>query len=74
MDVAVITKEKTTLKRGYIKPNERSKKQKSYVFKRGTTAILNEKIITKEEISKYVTVHELEGGETALGEKMDLDV
>jgi len=35
---------------------------------------LNEKIITREEISKYVTVHELEGGETALGEKMDLDV
>jgi 20S proteasome subunit beta 2 len=74
VDVAVITKDKTTLKRGYIKPNERSKKQKSYVFKRGTTAVLNEKIITREEISKYVTVHELEGGETALGEKMDLDV
>lgn len=74
VDVAVITKEKTTLKRGYIKPNERSKKQKSYVFKRGTTAVLNEKVITREEISKYVTVHELDGGETALGEKMDLDV
>ncbi|CAG8973389.1 hypothetical protein HYALB_00000152 [Hymenoscyphus albidus] len=51
VDVCVITKEKTTLKRGYVKPNERSKKQKSYVFKRGTTAILNEKIITREEIS-----------------------
>ena len=74
VDVAVITKEKTTLKRGYIKPNERSKKQKSYVFKRGTTAVLNEKIITREEISKYVTVHELKGDEAALGEKMDLDV
>jgi len=74
VDVAIITKDKTTLKRGFVKPNERSKKQKSYVFKRGTTAILNEKVITREEISKYVTVHELEGGETALGEKMDLDV
>jgi 20S proteasome subunit beta 2 len=74
VDVAVITKDKTTLKRGYIKPNERNKKQKSYVFKRGTTAVLNEKIITREEISKYVTVHELKGDETALGEKMDLDV
>merc|ERR1712093_859604 len=50
------------------------KKQKSYVFKRGTTAVLNEKIITREEISKYVTVHELKGDEAALGEKMDLDV
>lgn len=74
VDVAVITKEKTTLKRGYIKPNERSKKQKSYLFKRGTTAVLNEKVITREEISKYVTVYELGSGETQLGEKMDLDV
>ncbi|PQE31612.1 proteasome subunit beta type-7 protein [Rutstroemia sp. NJR-2017a WRK4] len=73
VDVAIITKDKTTLKRGHVKPNERSKKQKSYVFKRGTTAVLNEKIITREEISKYVTVHELEGGEAALGEKMDID-
>ncbi|RDW78126.1 putative proteasome endopeptidase complex chain PUP1 [Coleophoma crateriformis] len=74
VDVAIITKDKTTLKRGYVKPNERSKKQKSYVFKRGTTAVLNEKVITKQEISKYVTVHELEGGEPALAEKMDIDV
>lgn len=74
VDVAIITKDKTRLERGYKKPNQRSLKQKSYIFKRGTTAILNEKIITKAEISKYVTVHELEGGEAAVGEKMDLDV
>lgn len=74
VDVAIITKDMTTLKRNYIKPNERSQKQKSYKFARGTTAVLNEKIITKEEISKYVTVHELKGDDTALGEKMDLDV
>jgi 20S proteasome subunit beta 2 len=73
VDVAILTKDMTTLKRGYIKPNERSKKQKSYVFKRGTTAVLNEKIITREEISKYVTVHEIDSGETAVGEKMELD-
>jgi 20S proteasome subunit beta 2 len=72
VDVAVITKDMTTLMRGYIKPNQRSKKQKSYIFKRGTTAVLNEKIITKEEISKYVTVHEMESREAAVGEKMDL--
>ncbi|TGO91530.1 hypothetical protein BPOR_0025g00240 [Botrytis porri] len=72
VDVAIITKDKTTLKRGFVKPNERCKKQKSYVFPRGTTAVLNEKIITREEISKYVTVHEVEG-EAALGEKMDID-
>lgn len=74
VDVCIITQDKTTLKRGYIKPNERSKKQKSYVFPRGTTAVLNEKVITKENISKYVTVHELET-ESSIGvaEKMDLD-
>ena len=72
VDIAIIKKDMTTLKRGYVQPNERSKKQKSYVFKRGTTAVLNEKIIRREELSKYVTVHELET-ETAVGEKMDLD-
>ena len=72
VDVCIIKKDLTTLKRGFVQPNERSKKQKSYVFKRGTTAILNEKIIRKEEISKYVTVHEMET-ESAVGEKMDVD-
>ncbi|RQM06988.1 hypothetical protein DH86_00000129 [Scytalidium sp. 3C] len=73
VDVCVITKDKTTLKRGYIKPNERSKKLKSYVFKRGTTAVLNEKIIRKEDISKYVSVHELKDDEVPAGEQMDVD-
>lgn len=73
VDVAVIKKDMTTLKRGYVKPNQRSKKQKSYVFKRGTTAVLNEKIVTKEDISRYVTVHELESADSAVAEKMDLD-
>jgi 20S proteasome subunit beta 2 len=72
VDVAVITKDMTTLKRGYIKPNQRSKKQKSYIFERGTTAVLAEKVITKEEISKYVTIHEVGSDEAAVGEKMDL--
>jgi 20S proteasome subunit beta 2 len=73
VDVAIITKDKTTLRRGYVRPNQRSEKQKSYVFKRGTTAVLNEKIIRKEEISKYVTVHDIGTEETAGGEKMDID-
>lgn len=73
VDVAIITKDKTTLRRGYVRPNQRSEKQKSYVFKRGTTAVLNEKIIRKEEISKYVTVHDIRTEETAGGEKMDID-
>jgi 20S proteasome subunit beta 2 len=73
VDVAIITKEKTTLKRGFVKPNQRSQKQKSYVFARGTTAVLNEKIIRKEEISKYVSVHDLGSEDVPAGEKMDVD-
>lgn len=73
VDVAIITKEKTTLKRGFVKPNQRSQKQKSYIFARGTTAVLNEKIIRKEEISKYVSVHDLGSEDVPAGEKMDVD-
>lgn len=74
VDVAVITEEKTTLLRNYITPNVRVAKQRNYRFPRGTTAVLNEKIITKEEISKYVTVHELQDeGVTATAETMDVD-
>lgn len=74
VDVAVITEEKTTLLRNYIKPNEREKKARDYKFRRGTTAVLKEKVISKEEISKYVTVHELEDSNvTAAAEKMDVD-
>ncbi|POS87045.1 Proteasome subunit beta type, partial [Erysiphe pulchra] len=52
VDVAIITKDRTTLKRGFVKPNERGKKQKSYTFKRGTTALLNEKVIIKKKVGK----------------------
>ncbi|OMP85950.1 putative proteasome subunit beta type-7 [Diplodia seriata] len=72
VDVAVITEEKTSLLRNYIQPNQREQKQRNYRFPRGTTAVLNEKVIKKEDISKYVTVHELtEGEQTA--ERMDVD-
>jgi 20S proteasome subunit beta 2 len=74
VDVAVITSEKTSLMRGYITPNVRVPKQRNYKFQKGTTAVLNEKIIAKEEISKYVTVHELEDDSvTATAETMDVD-
>ncbi|KAF2121729.1 nucleophile aminohydrolase [Lophiotrema nucula] len=74
VDVAVITGEKTTLLRNYIQPNVRVPKQRNYRFQKGTTAVLNEKIITKDEISKYVTVHELEDDNiTATAETMDID-
>ena len=71
VDVAVITKEKTTLHRGYVKPNERTAKTQSYAFKRGTTAVLNEKIIRKGDIGRYVDIEEVALGEE--GEKMEVD-
>lgn len=74
VDVCVITAEKTTLMRNYIKPNQRDQKQRSYLFKRGTTAVLKEKVITREEISKYVTVQELPSDDdVVVVEKMDID-
>lgn len=73
VDVCVITAEKTTLMRNYQTPNDRGQKERDYKFARGTTAVLNEKIITKEQISKYVTVSELKDSEAAAGEKMDVD-
>lgn len=74
VDVAVVTREKTTLMRNYITPNVREKKMRDYRFQKGTTAVLNEKIITKEDIGKYITVHELKADEEgAAGEKMDVD-
>jgi len=75
VDVCVITPEKATLLRNYIKPNVREKKMRDYRFKKGTTAVLAEKIITREDISKYVTVHELDDADvSATAEKMDVDV
>jgi 20S proteasome subunit beta 2 len=74
VDVCVITPEKATLMRNYITPNVRERKMRDYRFQKGTTAVLNEKVITKEDISKYITVHELEEESvTGTAEKMDID-
>lgn len=73
VDVCVITPENTQLLRNFKTPNTREKKKRDYKFARGTTAVLNEKIITKEQISKYVTVHDIGDGEAGVGEKMDVD-
>jgi 20S proteasome subunit beta 2 len=74
VDVCVITPEKATLLRNYITPNVREKKMRDYRFPKGTTAVLNEKVITREDISKYVTVHELDDPSVpAAAEKMDVD-
>jgi 20S proteasome subunit beta 2 len=72
VDVCVITPEKTTLLRNYIRPNERTKKARNYKFARGTTAVLGEKIIRKDEIRKYVVVEEVKGVEV-VADTMDVD-
>ena len=53
--------------RNYIRPNERSQKLRSYAFRKGTTAVLDEKIIRKEDLGNFVSVAELsteEGADT----------
>ncbi len=70
VDVAIITADKTTLRRNYMRPNERSQKLRSYVFPVGTTAVLKEKIIRKEDIGNFVSVHEVPAGDS---EQMDVD-
>ncbi|EPE04728.1 proteasome subunit beta type 7 precursor [Ophiostoma piceae UAMH 11346] len=73
VDVAVITADKTTLMRNHIQPNQRVPKLRNYVFPRGTTAVLNEKVtIRKEDMGQFVTVHDLtEQAEEA--ETMEVD-
>jgi len=78
VDVCVIEKDKPSqLLRNYITPNQRVKKERNYKFARGTTAVLNQKIITKEEIGRYITVQELGTGSDSdslvVVEKMDVD-
>ena len=72
--MCVITAQKASLMRNFLKPNERAKKERNYKFARGTTAVLDEKVIKREEISKYVAVQELSSDEElVVVEKMDVD-
>ncbi|KAI0027971.1 20S proteasome subunit [Vararia minispora EC-137] len=55
IDVCVIAPEKTDMLRNYIMPNERVQKEKTYGFRRGTTAWTAEKIrslIINEEVTQ----------------------
>ncbi|KAI8971998.1 proteasome subunit beta type-7 [Mycotypha africana] len=60
VDVCVITKDNTEYLRNYARPNERGVKEQSYVFPKGTTAVL------KESIERFVTVSE--------GDSMDISM
>ena len=66
VDVCVIEKGRDTrLLRNYIRPNDRVAKERNYRFPKGSTAWLNEKVITKDQIGRYATVSEL--GSSASG-------
>ncbi|KLJ13471.1 20S proteasome subunit beta 2 [Blastomyces silverae] len=74
VDVCVIYKDKPTqLLRNYIKPNERGQKERTYRFARGTTAWLDEKVITKADIGRYITVEDLGSEGPIVAEKMEVD-
>jgi len=49
VDVCVITKERTDMLRNYLTPNERGEKERTYTFRRGTTAIKKE-VVRKFEV------------------------
>lgn len=62
VDVCVIEKDgPTQMMRNYMQPNQRGKKERDYKFERGTTAWLNQKVISKEEMRKFVTIEEVSG-------------
>lgn len=74
VDVCVMEKNKPTkLMRNYLKPNPRGQKERSYKFPKGTTAWLDQKIITKDQIGHYVKVEQVSVENTQTGERMDLD-
>ncbi|ODM15070.1 Proteasome component PUP1 [Aspergillus cristatus] len=62
VDVCVIQQDgPTQLLRNYMKPNERGEKERNYRFPKGTTAWLNQKVVLKEDMKKYVVVEEVSG-------------
>lgn len=75
VDVCVIENDKPTqLLRNYEKPNPRGEKERNYRFQKGTTAWLNQRVISKEDMKKYVTIETLSGDSNlAAGEKMEVD-
>lgn len=75
VDVCVIEKDQPTqLLRNYMKPNERPQKERNYRFPRGTTAYLDQRVISKEDMKKYVTIETLSGDDNlATGDSMEVD-
>ena len=65
VDACVITANGTETLRNFVKPNERVQKERSYKFRRGTTAFKTESVrnfIVEEEIT---TTHASEAMDTS---------
>lgn len=75
VDVCIIEKDQPTqLLRNFMKPNQRGQKERNYKFPRGTTAYLDQKVISKEEMRKLITVEDLSSDKNvAAAERMDVD-
>lgn len=68
IDACVITATGTEMLRNFVKPNERVEKERSYVFRRGTTAFKSETIrnlIVEEEVKEVKEVKEGEAMDTS---------
>ncbi|KAI0363274.1 proteasome subunit [Pilatotrama ljubarskyi] len=70
VDACVITASHTEMLRNFVKPNERVQKERSYQFRRGTTAVKKEEIrslVVEEDITHLTSA----GRGAAEGEAMD---
>jgi len=65
VDVCVITKDRTDMLRNYLMPNERGLKERTYTFRRGTTAI------KKETVRKFEVADEIVVAPAGSGDAMD---
>lgn len=77
VDVCVITKDKATLMRNFLTPNERVPKEQSYKFARGTTSYLKEAVVERKDLKKYVTIVDLGSvapSGTVSGDMMEVDL
>ncbi|KAF8424884.1 nucleophile aminohydrolase [Tirmania nivea] len=73
VDVCIVTAEKAIVKRNFITPNERTPKEQSYRFPRGTTAVLKEQMISRAELKRYITIVDVSGKGTVEGDAMEVD-
>jgi 20S proteasome subunit beta 2 len=59
VDVCVIKKDRTDMRRNFVKPNERVQKEKNYVFRRGATDFKRDRELVRSlVVSEDVRPHD----------------